>query len=264
MSAQPPSLTYAEIDGLRIAQVVVGDGPPVVMLHGWGANIGLLWPLGTALAAKGYRVYMLDLPGFGNSAPVPAPWFVADYANFVLHFLDAHSLDRVHLFGHSFGGRVGLALGADHPGRLIRMALADSAGVRPKVSRAAQLRLDAYKGVRDGLARVGLRSLSERLRGWYSDRYGSADFNAATGIMRETFIRVVNQDLLPHAARVAVPTLLLWGDQDQDTPLWQGQMLEKTIPDAGLVVLKGAGHYSYLDHLAQTVTVIDYFYRQPG
>lgn len=264
MSALSPSLTYAEIDGVRIAQVVVGEGLPVVMLHGWGANIGLLWPLGTALAAKGYRVYMLDLPGFGESAPVPAPWLVADYANFVLRFMDTHSLDRVHLFGHSFGGRLGLALGADHPQRLIRMVLANSAGVRLKASWAAHLRLKVYKGVRDSLAQVGARSLSERLRGWYSQRYGSADFNAATGVMRETFVSVVNQDLLPYAARVAVPTLLLWGDQDQDTPPWQGQVLEKTIPDAGLVVLKGAGHYSYLDHLAQTVTVIDYFFRQPG
>jgi pimeloyl-ACP methyl ester carboxylesterase len=72
---------------------------------------------------------------------------------------------------------------------------------------------------------------------------------------------VVNEDLLPYAARVTVPTLLFWGDQDKDTPLWQGELLEKTIPDAGLIVHKGAGHYSYLDRLADTVRVMDYFFK---
>jgi pimeloyl-ACP methyl ester carboxylesterase len=80
--------------------------------------------------------------------------------------------------------------------------------------------------------------------------------------MRETFVKVVNEDLLPYAARVQPATLLFWGDQDQDTPLWQGQLLEKTIPDAGLVVWEGAGHYSYLDRLADTVRVIDHFFKQ--
>ena len=80
--------------------------------------------------------------------------------------------------------------------------------------------------------------------------------------MRETFVKVVNEDLLPYAARVQPSTLLLWGDQDQDTPLSQGQLLEKTIPDAGLVVWEGAGHYSYLDRLPDTVRVIDHFFKQ--
>ncbi len=78
--------------------------------------------------------------------------------------------------------------------------------------------------------------------------------------MRETFVKVVNEDLLPYAAQVKPSTLLFWGDQDMDTPLSQGQLLEKTIPDAGLVVWEGAGHYSYLDRLADTVRVMDHFF----
>lgn len=79
--------------------------------------------------------------------------------------------------------------------------------------------------------------------------------------MRETFVKVVNQDLLPHAARVQAPTLLFWGDQDEDTPLWMGQTLEKTMPDAGLIVLEGAGHYSYLERLGEFVRVVDHFFK---
>jgi pimeloyl-ACP methyl ester carboxylesterase len=112
------------------------------------------------------------------------------------------------------------------------------------------------------LSSVGLKAQADRLRAWYTDRYGSADYKAASGVMREIFVKVVNEDLLPYAARVKLSTLLFWGDQDIDTPLWQGQLLEKTISDAGLVVWEGAGHYSYLDRLNDTARVIDHFFKQ--
>lgn len=257
-----PTTTTAIIQGLTIHEALMGDpldGLTLVMLHGWGANIGLLWPLANQLVRLGYRVYLLDLPGFGKSDPPLVAWDVFDYVRFILACLEYHQLDRVFLFGHSFGGRLGLVLGADFPDRIDRMILANSAGIRPSAPLPAQLRLKTYQAVRDGLKNIGLGAVSERLRTLYNTRYGSPDFQATDGVMRETFVRVVNQDLRDHAARVRPPTLLLWGDHDTDTPLWQGQLLEQLIPDAGLVVFEGAGHYSYIDKLAETVRVIDYF-----
>jgi pimeloyl-ACP methyl ester carboxylesterase len=230
------------------------------MLHGWGANMQLMLPLAQRLAQHSYRIYILDLPGFGQTQAPPAAWGVLDYANFVLSYLECRVLNRVHLIGHSFGGRLGLVLGSEHPERIIKMVLADSAGVRPQPSTQGQLRLNSYKFALNTLNKMGMSSQADQLRTWYSNRYGSADYKAATGVMRETFVRVVNEDLLPYAARVQVPTLLLWGDHDEDTPLWQGQLLEKTIPDAGLVVFEGAGHYSYLDRLNETVLIVDHFF----
>jgi pimeloyl-ACP methyl ester carboxylesterase len=255
------TISHTTIAGLQTAECILGAGQPVLMLHGWGANIDLLLPLATRLAPLGYRVYMLDLPGFGGSAAPETAWRVYDYANFVLAYLNQHGLERVHLFGHSFGGRLGLILGAEHPERILRMALADSAGVLPKKTFQQRARLATYKFIRDGLATIGMKRLSESLRTWYNGRYGSADFQSA-GVLRETFVRVVNEDLLPYAARVNVPTLLFWGDKDEDTPLWQGQLLEKTIPDAGLIVFEGAGHYSYLEKVTDTVRVLDHFFKQ--
>jgi pimeloyl-ACP methyl ester carboxylesterase len=240
---------------------VAGEGKPVVMLHGWGAHIGLVWPLSERLVTLGYQVFVPDLPGFGQTAPPPAAWSVNDYVKFVLTYLDYHQLEQVFLFGHSFGGRLGLVLGAECPDRITRMALADSAGVRSKPSRRGQLRLSSYRLALNTLKSVGMVRQAERLRAWYTGRYGSADYKAAQGVMRETFVKVVNEDLLPYAARVSVPTLLFWGDRDDDTPLSQGKLLEQTIPDAGLVVWDGAGHYSYLDRLADTARVMDHFFR---
>jgi pimeloyl-ACP methyl ester carboxylesterase len=254
--------TFVDVQGIRAAHFVYGEGPPVVLLHGWGAHSGLMWPLVERLAPLGYRCYVPDLPGFGQTPPPPEAWSVFDYAAWVLALLEANGLERVHLFGHSFGGRLGLILGAEHPERLVKMALADSAGVRPKPSTTGSLRLKVYRAALNALRGAGLQAQAERLRGWYGSRYGSADYRAAAGVMRETFVKVVNEDLLPYAARVKVSTLLFWGDRDADTPLEQGRLLERTIPDAGLVVWEGAGHYSYLERAADTARVMDHFFRQ--
>lgn len=254
------------INGLNITQAVWQPPQvkhaPILMLHGWGANSGLMKPLAERLAPLGYPVYALDLPGFGHSEPPPTTWSVFDYANFIIAYMDTLSLDRVFLFGHSFGGRLGLYLGAEHAPRLIKMALANSAGVLPKRSNSGQFRLKLYKRIRDRLYRIGAKSLADSLRTWYNNRYGSADFRAANGVMRQVLVQSVNEDLLPYAERVAVPTLLFWGDQDQDTPLWQAQTLERAIPDAGLITYQGAGHYSYIDRAADVARVIDHFFSQ--
>lgn len=255
-------IAFTLINQVKIAERV--DGPEnaahaVVLLHGWGAEIKLVWPLAERLVAQGHRCFALDLPGFGQSDLPPQPWSVQDYADLVIAYLDAHGLERPHIFGHSFGGRLGLVLGAHHPQRVQKLMLANSAGIRAQQSRPVQLRQGAYRVLRNALTRMGARSLADALRERYNARFGSPDFQQTSGVMRETFVKVVSEDLRNVAARVQAPTLLLWGDQDDATPLWQGKILEETIPDAGLVVHEGAGHYSYLDRLAETARIMDYF-----
>lgn len=264
----PPEVTVATISGIKTAELILPGSlnpairAPVLLLHGWGVNLKTMQPLGEKLSALGYTAYIPDMPGFGESAPPANVWGVPDYAKFVVDYLDAHQLDRVFLIGHSFGGRIGLVLGADYADRFVKFALADAAGVPPKPSSSGNLRLSTYKTVRDGLYKIGAKSLADNLRTKYNARYGSADFQAAQGVMREVFVKVVNQDLRPYAQRVKPSTLLFWGDKDEDTPLWMGQELEKLIPDAGLIVYEGAGHYSYLERLSETVKTVDYFFRQ--
>lgn len=249
------------INDIEINQAIAGDGLPVLLLHGWGANIGLVWQLAERLISQGYRVFALDMPGFGNSDEPPVAWSVFDYTKFIIDYMDYHQLDKVYLFGHSFGGRLGLILGADYADRIIKMALSDAAGIRPKTSFWTQVRLNTYKGIRDTLYNMGLDSIADTLREAYNKRYGSTDFQQVSGVMRETFVKVVNEDLLPYAKRVSISTLLFWGDKDDDTPLWQGKLLEKNMPDAGLVVHEGAGHYAYLERLAETTRVMIYFFQ---
>ena len=124
-------LTTLEIDGIRISERVAGEGTPVLMLHGWGAHSGLVCPLAEKLTPLGYRVYVPDLPGFGESELPPVAWSVHDYVAFVVKYMKFQSLDKVFLLGHSFGGRLCLVLGSEHADSIFKMVLADASGVRP-------------------------------------------------------------------------------------------------------------------------------------
>ncbi len=250
-----------QIQGIDIRQRVIGDGPPIVMVHGWGASIELLQPLALRLSRLGYRCHMFDLPGFGESVEPPRPWSIFDYAEFVIAYMDDQSLETARYFGHSLGGRIGLILGAKHAERIDKMALSNSAGIKVAPATAARLRLRLYQHIRDGLRILGAKAISDRLRQAYNQRFGSEDYLNASPIMRQTLVNVVNQDLLDYAQRVAVPTILLWGDQDRDTPLWMGRRLERAIPDAALISREKAGHYAYLDFLDDSAAIINSLFR---
>jgi pimeloyl-ACP methyl ester carboxylesterase len=118
------------------------------------------------------------------------------------------------------------------------------------------------------MAKVGkyaarfLGSPGERLRALLVGRSASADYLAA-GPLRPTLVKLVNADLRPFMPRVAVPTLLVWGSDDADTPLSAAREMERLIPDAGLVVLDRAGHYSYLDQPARFARIVTHFLAQP-
>ena len=217
---------------------------PIVILHGWGAHIEAVAPILAALDGAPDLI-ALDLPGFGESDPPDHAWDVDSYARFMIHFLDELGVDRAHLVGHSHGGRVSIAVAADEPERVGRLLLIDSAGLRPKRGWKYRRRVAVAKLGRL-IAKVGGgrgRKLQERMRA----RVASRDYLEASEAMRGTFRALVSADLAKRLPRIGASTLLVWGDRDEDTPLWMARRMEELIPDAGLVVLEGAGHYSYAD-----------------
>ena len=216
---------------------------PIVILHGWGAHIEAVGPILAGLDGAA-DVIALDLPGFGESDPPPEAWDVDCYARFMIHFLDEMGVDRAHLVGHSHGGRVSIALAADEPQRVGRLLLIDSAGIPPKRGWRYRRRVAVAKlGRVAGKLGAPGRRLQERMRA----RVASRDYLEASEAMRGTFRAVIAADLTGRMPRIRASTLLVWGDRDDDTPPWMGRRMEELIPDAGLVVLEGAGHYSYAD-----------------
>lgn len=247
--------TFIKIQGLRTRHLVRGSGAPLLVLHGWGASIEAVHPIVAGLE-KVATVHALDLPGFGQSELPPRPWGVKEYQAFVVAFMDALGIERATVIAHSNGGRIAIRMAATEPARVERLVLVDSAGIRPKRT------LRWYRRV--ALAKIGKHAArffgrpGERLREALVGRAGSTDYLAA-GEMRPTLVRLVNSDLREHLSNIKVPTLLIWGSNDTDTPLSAAREMERLIPDAGLVVLEGAGHFSYLDQPARFARIVSHF-----
>jgi pimeloyl-ACP methyl ester carboxylesterase len=237
-----------------------GSGAPVVLLHGWGASSALFAPHLEALSHN-YQVIAVDFPGFGHTPPPPAAWAVDDYAQWTLAVLDQLALGQVHLVGHSFGGRIAIALASSYPQRVGKLVLTGSAGIRPTRSLGYHLRVRLFKLmrglVRSKLVPQGVRKHAEA----YVQAQGSSDYQAASGTVRSSFVRVVNEDLRERLPRIKAPTLLIWGENDADTPLSDGKLMEQLLPDAGLVVFAGAGHYAYLEQAGRFCTIVETFFR---
>jgi pimeloyl-ACP methyl ester carboxylesterase len=118
----------------------------------------------------------------------------------------------------------------------------------------------AFKAGRRALAAQPLAGpLGAPLRDWFGRRFGSDDYRQASGALRGTLVRLVNEDAQPLLPKVAASTLLIWGDQDDATPLTDGTLMERLIPDAGLVVFPGAGHFAYADDLGRFGRVVGHF-----
>jgi pimeloyl-ACP methyl ester carboxylesterase len=250
---------FISVCGLRTRYLIRGSGPVALVLHGWGGSIETVYPIVAGLAPVA-RVYALDLPGFGQTELPSQSWGVEDYQAFTAAFMDALEIECPTIVGHSNGGRVAIRMAATEPARAHRLVLVDSAGIRPKRT------LRWYRRV--GMAKLGkyaarlLGAPGERLRTLLVGRSASADYLAA-GPLRPTLVKLVNADLRPYMPRVAVPTLLVWGSDDTETPVSDAREMERLIPDAGLVVLDRAGHYSYLDQPARFARIVTHFLAPP-
>ena len=247
------------VDGLSTRWVTAGVGEPVVFLHGWGGEVASFGPILTRLASQ-CQVIALDLPGFGRSALPPKPWGTFDYAHFFSSFLHEIAVPSATLVGHSYGGKVSIVVAAQQPALVRKLILVDSAGIRPRRGPSYYTRVYSVKAARWLLSLPILNLMREPAMHRLYRAIGSTDYNATdNAIIRATLVKVVNEDLRELLPRIEASTLLIWGDQDADTPLADGRLMEKLIPDAGLVVFEGSGHFSYLDRLDQFCRVVAHF-----
>lgn len=246
------------IENMNINYICEGEGENILVLHGWGANIDTIMPI-VNLLKDHFKVYALDLPGFGKSDKPEFPFNSQDYSRIVKKFMDLMEIKKATLIGHSFGGKVSIILAVNHPERVERLVLIDSAGIPPKRSIKYYLKVYSFKILKFIYKLVfAWNKKEEKMEAFYR-RFGSADYRNADGVMRKTLVKVVNEDLRPILKKVSCPALLIWGDKDEDTPIYMGKIMEKEIPDSSLVVLERAGHYSYLDDYFKFAAVLNAF-----
>lgn len=244
------------IEGMEVRFKTTGQGADVVLLHGWGCD-HTIWD-GVQKHLEGrFRVTSIDFPGFGRSSEPPAPWGVDDYTEWFEGFLAERGIEKPILVGHSFGGRVSLVYGSRNPVR--KIILVDAAGVKPRRSLKYYAKVWSFKAAKRILPAVAGKEKAEAMLEKRRQSSASADYLAASSVMRATLSRVVNEDLKHTMPLIKAPTLLVWGEKDTATPVADARCMERLIPDAGLVVFPGAGHYSFLERPAQFAAVVDSF-----
>lgn len=248
------------VNGQETVYTCEGEGTAVVLLHGWGSNRKLFDGI-INIVSKSYMAVAPDLPGFGDSPEPESAWSVGDYAEFIVGFLERLGIKKVIFIGHSFGGRIIFKLfeRAGLPFQIEKIILIDSAGVKPKKSFEQKVKQRIYKILRGVLSSGAVKTLFPDALENLRKKNGSADYNAASPVMRQCLVLAVNEDLTHVFPKVNVPSLLIWGDCDDATPLSDAKLMEKDIPDAGLVICEGAGHYSFLEQPGKCQRVIASF-----
>lgn len=248
------------IDNININYTVKGEGPAIVMLHGWGANISLFEGMINHLAPY-YTIYALDMPGFGKSEEPKEPWTVDNYIDFVIKFIKEMNISDTILLGHSFGGKIIIKMvnQPNLPFKVNKIILMGSAGIRPKKTAKQKFKIYTYKLGKAFLNLKLIKFLYPDALSNLQARSGSADYRAASPMMKKTFVSVVNEHMEEYLPNIKQSTLLIWGKNDTATPLSDGQYMEKAIPDAGLVALDNAGHYVFLDQAYTVCKVLDSF-----
>ena len=237
------------VDGYNVNYKITGDGEETaVVLQGWGTNLGMYDSVADAIRDK-YRIIQLDLPGFGASDEPREAWNVDAFADFFLQFMQSLDIKKATLIGHSYGGRVIIKLAAREnlPFEIDRIVLIDSAGILPKKTFIQKVKIRRYKMLKKLLDMELVYKLFPELIDDWRSRQGSADYRAASPMMRKCLVMAVNEDLTDLLAKIKQDVLLIWGDKDTATPISDAKLMEEKIPNSGLAVLPGAGHFSFLE-----------------
>ena len=235
-----------KVQGLNVNYIQYGKGKDILLLHGWGQNIEMMKPLGDSFCDR-FRITIIDFPGFGESEEPKEAWTIDKYSLMLEDLVKHLGIKKPIVMGHSFGGRVAIRYSARNS--IEKLVLFGSPCIRTKEDLSFKVKLLKKLKTLPGMDKIGE----------YMKQYiGSRDYKAASPIMRQTLVEVVNEDLSKYAREIEEPTLLIWGEQDTEAPVNDARELEKIMMDAALIILPGT-HYAYLENLARVITILNNF-----
>ena len=231
-------------DNIELAYTIEGEGDTVILLHGWGCDHNI-WKATSELLRNHFRVVAVDFAGFGLSAEPREVWGVEEYTRSIEALVKNLGVERPTLVGHSFGGRVSILYASRNDVR--RVILTDAAGVKPRRTMSYYRKVYTYKLMKRTLPLLIGERKAQMLLEERRARSASSDYNRATPMMRAILSKCVNEDLCGVMPKIKAPVLLFWGDRDTATPISDAHKMKSLIPDAGLVVAEGAGHFAMLE-----------------
>jgi pimeloyl-ACP methyl ester carboxylesterase len=226
------SAQYVQVAGRRVRYLVAGKGDPVILVHGLSASTHW-WIRNVPELARHYRVYLIDLPGFGTMHFPRSRFVLTDSTSWVLSWMEAVGLKRAHFIGHSMGGYICMWIAAHSPEVVSSLVLVAPA-VRPHVRTVA-----GYLGPL-------LTGLCYTMPSFLPILFFDA-LRAGPLTLWRTTRDLITLDVQEDIRAVSVPTLLIWGENDTLVPSSLAYLLQKEIAQSRLVLLKKAGHVCMYD-----------------
>jgi len=227
---------------MKINYTVKGDGPSIILMHGWGGSSASLKPLQEQLAGKGFQVFNLDLPGFGQSEMFKKVMDLTDYVEFLQAFIERMNIYKPVLVGHSFGGKIAVAYAAKYQVKLSRLVIIAASGINPRIEKKQRNLQRTAKFFGKFFNLPGLRFSKPLVRKlFYKTIVKESDYLKA-GKLKETFKNVIKEHVNLLLDKIKIDTLVIWGEKDGITPLWQGKKLAQGISNARLEVIEDATH----------------------
>ena len=217
----------------------------LVILPGWGETRNTFDYMIEYLS-NFFTVYIIDYPGFGNS-PIPKKNLtIFDYSDLVYQWMKELNLKDPVLIGHSFGGRIITVLNGYYNYPFSNIIYMDSAGIKPKKSLYALFRSYSYKLLKKLKCFIPKKHRQSYMKKIFSI-YASPDYKNLNQNMRETFKNIVNYDLKHYLKNIKSKVLIIWGNNDIETPLNDARIMLKYIKDSELVIIDKVGHFPYLE-----------------
>ena len=218
----------------------------ILILPGWGDTRGTFNNLISVLK-NNFTIYILDYPGFGNSSFPARDLDIYDYSNLIKEFIKHNKINNPIIISHSFGGRISIILAGLEKINIKKMILIDAAGIKRKKKFKIRFKQSIYKL----LKKIG-KILPKRIRTKYQNKlisiFGSTDYKNLDPNIRKSFIKVINEDLTKYLKNINTSTLLIWGENDKDTPVDDGKLMNVLIEDSGLIIIPNASHFPYLEY----------------
>lgn len=232
----------------------------MLILPGWGATINTYMSIINSVSSYS-TVYCLDMPGFGDSEEPNNSWELDDYVTLIIEFLKNQNIKELDLIGHSNGGRIIIKLmnQKNLDFKVNKIILIGSAGIVHKKTLSQNLKIKVSKIGKRILELKPIKAIFPNLILKLKNNFGSEDYKKASPVMKQTLVQLISRDLRELLPNISAPTLLIWGENDTATPISDGEIMEKLIPDAGLVKIENCSHYVFLERAEYVNTIISTF-----
>lgn len=227
----------------------------ILILPGWGETRETFYNIINCFK-KDYTIYIVDYPGFGNSVFPDKDLTIYDYSNIIRDFMEEERISDPIIIAHSFGGRIACLLNGYYKEKISKMILIDVAGIKRRKSFKVYFKEKLYK-----LLKKLKRFVRNKTK--YQEKlfkiFGSSDYKNLNNNMKKTFRNVISEDLSYYYKYMDSEVLIIWGKLDKDTPLRDGQKINRLIKNSALIVYPTGSHFSYLEFPILTNKIIDSF-----